>query len=706
MKLIINKDNLKENIGFIIIGIAFFLLVYHQFSFIPSQNIFSLVLLFYMIEILIIIGLIFVLKNFFESITRYRKHKKKVDILAIASFICAIFGLIFINLPMVFYLIDKSGFHRIANFLGNLITAEIWVSVVLLLLIASLILGALSIIWINKHKEKLFGKRLVKKSFMLILLLLLPLAIFIIPEIFSKPSKAWTSARKSDMQRIITAQEIYYGANGVYFTAPFSNTGTHTIHGCLDKIHERQENHPDYVWLKNDGDVSNCITGEYFCVYATLKQKPFKYYAVSEKFGKELDFIPGSIGGVYGIDHCDCWQGKQKKITETEIVDWKTYTNEEYGFEMIFPERWKNYKVSEDDKVIVFNLKHKCDGDYHKIFSIGIQSKEEWERIFSKYLSEESPQSKIKICEKEEYIFYYVLGHDDDGYIGFPEIIPNESYYGPFNDVKTKIIPTFKFLKETKMEESILEKATTKELTKEIMNLSEVAAKCLKNLEENENNIIPDNGLSPDKKKLIFQQIWRPIPDVSERPNLRVINLETCKDIYEKSWMGVAGDNISDISWSSDSAKAAIAMYTGRGWSGKFVIISLKEGLEELEKTIFFYSEQDDYNSYSSSFFSPNGTKVLFAGHRAYRQRGTIYLVNSDGTNLKTLTSTEKIEWLPVWSHNGTKIIYVTNPSYEKIEGIWKYNTETEDEIWIMDIDGSDKKLLAKGDDSYIHIEE
>ena len=133
------------------------------------------------------------------------------------------------------------------------------------------------------------------------------------------------------MRDIVTAQEMYYRANGAYFTSHFSDTGTHTIPNYLDARRDSKhyddngrpydnKDYPNYVWLKNNGDVSGCITGEYFCVYATLKEKPIKYYAASERGMKEVDFIPGSIGGIYGIDHCNCFDTRK----QTEISDEKT----------------------------------------------------------------------------------------------------------------------------------------------------------------------------------------------------------------------------------------------------------------------------------------------------------------------------------------------------------------------------------------------
>ena len=148
-----------------------------------------------------------------------------------------------------------------------------------------------------------------------------------------------------------------------------------------------------------------------------------------------------------------CWWTKQEiplleikkpEEVEEEIVDWRIYRNERYGFEFTFPDRWKDYKVSEEDTAIAFKLKHTRDDEYHTVFRIKIYPKEKWDQLQSK----EEPSVEKYIDEKQGYVFAYSVGHDDEGYVGFPEVVPGEIYQGPFYDVENKIIPTFKFLAE------------------------------------------------------------------------------------------------------------------------------------------------------------------------------------------------------------------------------------------------------------------
>ncbi len=144
--------------------------------------------------------------------------------------------------------------------------------------------------------------------------------------------------------------------------------------------------------------------------------------------------------------------------TITPVVDtsdWKTYTNEEYGFELTFPERWKGYKVSQRSdlvyssvKYLDFQLKLKGSSDYNSVFVIGVYPKKIWERLNS----EEGPNTGGYLGEKQGYIFDYSTGQDDTGFEGFPEVVPNEIYQGPGYEAQTKIIPTFRFINTDKKE--------------------------------------------------------------------------------------------------------------------------------------------------------------------------------------------------------------------------------------------------------------
>ncbi|MEA3292900.1 MAG: hypothetical protein U9P88_00230 [Patescibacteria group bacterium] len=135
---------------------------------------------------------------------------------------------------------------------------------------------------------------------------------------------------------------------------------------------------------------------------------------------------------------------KEGAIPEEKIADWRTYKNEWHGFELTFPERWKGYKVKEKREGIEFSLQHSEDKEYRPVFDIMVFPKETWEQSQSK----ESSNISTYIAEKGNNVFSYYLRktYGDEGYVGFPEVVADEVYQGPFFDVQTKIIPTFKII--------------------------------------------------------------------------------------------------------------------------------------------------------------------------------------------------------------------------------------------------------------------
>lgn len=78
--------------------------------------------------------------------------------------------------------------------------------------------------------------------------------------------------------------------------------------------------------------------------------------------------------------------------------------------------------------------------------------------------------------------------------------------------------------------------------------------------------------------------------------------------------------------------------------------------------------------------WSPDGAKIVFAGDECTNNfgRSEIYVVNSDGTNLISLTSNSYGDYRPVWSPDGKKIAFVSA-------------RDGNSEIYIMNADGSEQ---------------
>ncbi|MFW6139613.1 MAG: TolB family protein [Spirochaetota bacterium] len=77
--------------------------------------------------------------------------------------------------------------------------------------------------------------------------------------------------------------------------------------------------------------------------------------------------------------------------------------------------------------------------------------------------------------------------------------------------------------------------------------------------------------------------------------------------------------------------------------------------------------------------YNNTGDKIAFVSNQDGDTE--IYVVNSDGTNLKKLTDNSSVDFSPTWSPDGDKIVFVSDRS-------GKF------ELYTMNADGSDQKLI------------
>jgi Tol biopolymer transport system component len=78
--------------------------------------------------------------------------------------------------------------------------------------------------------------------------------------------------------------------------------------------------------------------------------------------------------------------------------------------------------------------------------------------------------------------------------------------------------------------------------------------------------------------------------------------------------------------------------------------------------------------------WSPDGTLIAFTSYRTDAEE--IWVMDSDGKNLKQLTNNTSGDWTPAWSPNGGTIAFTSDRT-----GL--------NQIWLMDADGSNQRTLT-----------
>src|SRR5512142_2352553 len=98
---------------------------------------------------------------------------------------------------------------------------------------------------------------------------------------------------------------------------------------------------------------------------------------------------------------------------------------------------------------------------------------------------------------------------------------------------------------------------------------------------------------------------------------------------------------------------------------------------------------------------SPDGKQIVFGSQR--QGNFDVYVMNVDGTNVRRLTDRMGYNGGPWFSPDGTKIVWrAWYPETAEEKALWKdcmehdYIVAVPLDIWVMDADGSNKRLLIK----------
>ena len=145
------------------------------------------------------------------------------------------------------------------------------------------------------------------------------------------------------------------------------------------------------------------------------------------------------------------------------------------------------------------------------------------------------------------------------------------------------------------------------------------------------------------------------------------INLNPIDDLAEYSGQ----------SWSSDGSQLAFA--SNRSGNANFNIFVMNTDGSNIRSVV-----EDSGNEFASSW-SPDGQKILFQTWRNDETAWDIYVVNIGGSDEQVLINTDMEEQLPVWSPDGTKFAYQAGHRGQGID------------IYVANADGTGAMRLTDG---------
>ena len=179
----------------------------------------------------------------------------------------------------------------------------------------------------------------------------------------------------------------------------------------------------------------------------------------------------------------------------------------------------------------------------------------------------------------------------------------------------------------------------------------------------NHNSLTLSPSWSPDGKKIAYSAFTKFVKKPGTRTALYVLDLKTNKRVLTSYQPGMNSGAI----FSRDGNHIYLSMSMGSGSADIYKINLKGEIVQRLTK-----GPAGAINVEPS--LSPDGSKIVFSSERGGRPM--LYVMNSDGSNVKRLTFRGKFNSSPSWSPDGSKIAFAGQE-------------ENNFDIYIMNSDGT-----------------
>jgi Tol biopolymer transport system component len=211
-------------------------------------------------------------------------------------------------------------------------------------------------------------------------------------------------------------------------------------------------------------------------------------------------------------------------------------------------------------------------------------------------------------------------------------------------------------------------------------------------------------SLSPDGNRIVFNLDEDNLCTIND-DGTWLIPILSGRDAFEPAW-SPDGTKIAFQSWEHDPSEIYVMDVDGGNltrltdnsdyddypaWSPdgtKIAFVSDRDGNYEIYVMNADGSDQQRLTNNSaydlSPIWSPDGSEILFQSSRGGGKYWGVFIMNADGTNVRSLTPTISYSSnKPFWSPDGTKIVFHS------------YKDSDEAEIYIMDRDGSNMVRLT-----------